>query len=328
MKKLKDVGEKWVVNHINSTLNKLPGTLLPIGDDAVDFTASGRLLVSVDMMVQCTDIPEGMSWRDVGYRAVTSTTSDIASKGGKPIAYLTSLALPPGMDVEDFKELWEGILEAVEIYHGVVVGGDTNSGSQVIIDVVCIAEASGRTIPRTGAKPGDIVAVTGLFGAHAAGLHAFINKIDDPIREKVVKRMIRPIARVKEGSILANFASASIDSSDGLAESLYLLSEASSIGFRIDNPPVDPLAAKYAEAVGVELFDLVFYGGEEYELVVTIPGEYWDPAYREVEKNGGRLIGIGHVINEPNTIEVLWNNEYVRLSRRGYLHFTDYSSSR
>ncbi len=328
MRKLKDVGERWIVNYINSTLKRLPETVLPIGDDAVDLTASGKLLLSVDMMVQCTDIPDGMSWRDVGYRAVTGTTSDIASKGGEPIAYLTSLALPPEMDVEDFKELWRGIMEAVEIYQGVVIGGDTNTGTQVIIDVVCIAKASGRTIPRSGAKPGDIVAVTGLFGAHAAGLHALLNKIDNPIRDRVVERMIRPIARVKEGRILASFASASIDSSDGLAESLYLLSEASNIGFRIDNPPIDPLAVEYAEKTGVELFDLIFYGGEEYELVVTIPKEQWTTAYREVEKSGGKLIEIGYVINEPKVIEVFWNNEYTRLSRRGYLHFTNYSRLR
>ncbi len=324
MKKLKDVGERWIVNYINSTLKKLPETVLPIGDDAVDLTASGKLLFSVDMMVQCTDIPSGMNWRDAGYRAVTGTTSDIASKGGKPIAYLISLALPPEMDVEDFKELWSGILEAVEMYQGVVVGGDTNTGSQVIIDVVCIAKASRRIIPRSGAKPGDIVAVTGLFGAYAAGLHALLNKVDNPLRDRVVERMIRPIARVREGCILADFASASIDSSDGLAESLYLLSEASNVGFRIDNPPVDPLAVEYAEETGVELFDLVFYGGEEYELVVTIPEEYWTTVSREVEKNGGKLIEIGYVISEPKVIEVFWNNQYTRLSRRGYLHFTNY----
>jgi thiamine-monophosphate kinase len=325
LKRLKDLGEKWIVDYINSTLKKLQGTLLPIGDDAVDLAPTTRLLVSVDMMVQRTDIPEGMSWRDVGYRAITSTTSDIASKGGKPIAYLTSLALPPDMSIEDFKELWRGILEAAELYGGVVVGGDTNTGDQVIIDVVCIAEAPRKIIPRSGAKPGDIVAVTGLFGVEAAGLHALINKVERPISRKVIEEMVRPTARIKEGLILTKFASASIDSSDGLAESLHLLSEASKVGFRIINPPVDPLAVEYSKQVGVDLFNLVFYGGEEYELVVTIPREDWSLARVEIEKAGGNLIEIGYVIDELGVIEVLWNNQFRSLSRRGYLHFTDYS---
>lgn len=323
LKKLKDVGEKWLIDYINSTLKKLNGTILPIGDDAVDLVPTSRLLVSVDMMVQRTDIPEGMNWRDVGYRAITSTTSDIASKGGRPIAYLTSFALPPDMIIEDFKELWSGMLEAVELYGGAIVGGDTNTGDQVIIDVVCIAEASAKTIPRSGARPGDIVAVTGLFGVEAAGLHALINKVERPISRKVIEKMIRPVARIKEGLILTEFASASIDSSDGLAESLHLLSEASNVGFRIDNPPVDPLASEYSRQVNVDIFDLVFYGGEEYELVVTIPRDYWSKACREVEKAGGKLIEIGYVIDQPRVIEILWDNRYRRLSKRGYLHFTD-----
>jgi len=324
LKKLKDLGEKWIVDYINSTLKKPQGTLLTTGDDAVDLTPASRLLVSVDMMVQRTDVPEGMNWRDVGYRAITSTTSDIASKGGKPVAYLTSLALPPDMSIEDFKELWSGILEAAELYGGVVVGGDTNTGDQVIIDVVCIAEASKKIIPRSGARPGDIVAVTGLFGVEAAGLHALINKVEKPISRKVIEGMARPIARIKEGLILTEFASASIDSSDGLAESLLLLSEASKIGFRIIKPPVDPLALEYSKQVGIDLFNLVFYGGEEYELVVTIPREHWNLACLEIEKAGGKLIEIGYVIDEPGVVEVLWDNQYRRLSRRGYLHFADY----
>lgn len=326
--KLKDVGEKWIVNYINSTLKKPPETFLPVGDDAIDLACSSRLLISVDMMVQRTDVPEGMRWRDVGYRAITSTTSDIASKGGRPLVYLTSVALPPDMEVGDFKELWNGIIEAVELYGGVIVGGDTNAGDQVIVDVVCIAEAPRKIVSRSGARPGDLVAVTGLFGVEAAGLHALINNVRKTISSKVIERMMRPIARIKEGRILSEYASASIDSSDGLAESLYLISEASNVGFRIDSPPIDPLASEYSREVGVDLFNLVFYGGEEYELVVTIPREFWSKAHLEVKESGGKLIKIGYVIDEPRLIEVLWDNQYIRLSKRGYLHFTSCQESR
>ncbi|MCS7126554.1 MAG: thiamine-phosphate kinase [Aigarchaeota archaeon] len=328
MKTLKELGERWLVKYVNSTLKRFPETTLPIGDDAVDILSPARLVVSVDMMVQSTDIPEGMNWRDVGYRAVTSSTSDIAAKGGRPRAYLISLALPPDMVDEEFKELWTGILEAAELYGGYVVGGDTNAGDQVIIDVVCIGEASERLIPRDGAKPRDIVAVTGLFGVEAAGLHALMKKVRKEISRRVIEKMVRPVARVKEGLALSKIASASIDSSDGLAESLYLLAESSNVGFKIDKPPVDPLAEEYSRECGVDLIDLVFYGGEEYELVLTISPDKWDLACEEVERVGGRLIEIGYVIDNPRVIEVFWNNEYIELPRKGYTHFSDHDLSR
>lgn len=322
MKRLRDLGERWVTKYVSSTLGRLPGSLLPVGDDAADLLLSGRLLVSVDMMVQETDVPEGMAWRDVGYRAVTGSTSDIAAKGGAPRAYLVSLALPAEMTEEEFRELWSGVIEASELYGGVVLGGDTNAGDQVIIDVVCLAEASERPVSRSGARRGDIVAVTGLFGAEAAGLHAMINGVDGELARRAVARMVRPVARVREGRALSRFSSASIDSSDGLAESLYLLAESSGVGFRIDSPPVDPLAEEYSEEFGVDLFDLVFYGGEEYELVVTLSPDDWDEARKNVEDVGGRLIEVGRVTGDVGVVEVLWNGEYVRLSRRGYTHFS------
>ncbi|MEN2974058.1 MAG: thiamine-phosphate kinase [Candidatus Caldarchaeales archaeon] len=323
MKKLRDLGERSLIKYINSTLKRFPGSILPVGDDAVDMLIQGRFLVSVDMMVQSTDIPEGVGWRVVGYRAVTSTTSDIAAKGGRPKAYLISMALPPNMDEEDFKDLWSGILEAVEQYGGIVVGGDTNEGDQVLIDVICIGEVPGKLITRSGAKPGDIVAVTGLFGVEAAGLHALINKVKNDVSRRVVDKMLKPVARVREGEVLSKLATSSIDSSDGLAESLFLLGESSNVGFRIDNPPIDPLAEEYSRECRVDLLELVFFGGEEYELVVTISPENWDKACKDIEDLGGRLIKIGHVIDAPNIVEVLWNDEYIRLPRRGYAHFTD-----
>jgi len=330
LKKLKDVGERWITRYINSTLREKVEKLsrLSVGDDAIDIPSPQKILVAIDMMVEETDIPRGISWRDVGYRAVTSTTSDIAAKGGKPIAYLVSLGLPPNMLLQDFEELWKGIIEAAEIYGGVVVGGDTNTSSKVIIDVVCIAEPPQRLVSRSGARVGDIVAVTGLFGSHSAGLHALLNNIEDDTAIKAIEKMLRPVARIKEGRVLSEYATSCIDSSDGLAESLYILSESSNIGFRVDHPPIDVIAEKYSEKHSVDLLDLVFYGGEEYELVVTIKPEVWEEACREIEEVGGRLIKIGHVIDEPGKIYVRWGGEFIELRKRGYTHFLESSFSR
>jgi len=321
-KRLRDLGERYILRYVIDRLEKLNGSLLSPGDDAVDMIPSNRIIFSSDMILESTDIPRGMGFRDAGYRAVTATTSDIAAKGGKPIAYLISLALPSKMLFDEFEELWRGIEEAARIYGGRIVGGDTNEGRELVIDVACLASAA-NPVPRVGMRPGDIVAVTGRFGAQAAGLHALLNNLrGEAVAEKVIGKFLRPKARVEEGVALAasGALTASMDSSDGLSETLHTLMDLNGYGFRIDDPPIDEDARRYAERFDVDLFDLVFHGGEEYELVVTVKPEMLEDALRSVKGVGGSLIPIGRVVEEK-IIEVKWFGKYVVVERRGYEHF-------
>jgi len=321
-KRLRDLGERYILRYVIDRLEKLNGSLLSPGDDAVDMIPSNRIIFSSDMILESTDIPRGMGFRDAGYRAVTATTSDIAAKGGKPIAYLISLALPSKMLFDEFEELWRGIEEAARIYGGRIVGGDTNEGRELVIDVACLASAA-NPVPRVGMRPGDIVAVTGRFGAQAAGLHALLNNLrGEAVAEKVIGKFLRPKARVEEGVALAasGALTVSMDSSDGLSETLHTLMDLNGYGFRIDDPPIDEDARRYAERFDVDLFDLVFHGGEEYELVVTVKPEMLEDALRSVKGVGGSLIPIGRVVEEK-IIEVKWFGKYVAVERRGYEHF-------
>ena len=322
VRRLGEIGERELLEWIVKRLEEPDGAVLPPGDDAADFPFRGRLVVSCDMLAEKTDIPAGMSLRSVGYKAVTAATSDIAAKAGKPIAYLISLMLPPDMSEKEFEELWMGFEEAVKIYDGEIIGGDLNSGDQIIIDVICIGEAS-NPVSRLGARPGDVLAVTGNFGSQAAGLHALLSGItDDPLAERVIKKFTRPIARLKEAAALAKIGAitSSIDSSDGLAESLHILSEVNDVGFVIDDPPVNKDAVEYSKKFGVNLFDLVFYGGEEYELVVTIKPKMLEDAIISVREVGGSLIPIGRV-TEERAIKTKWFGREVTVERRGYEHF-------
>ena len=321
-RRLGDLGERYILEYVIGRLKQLNGSLLPPGDDTVDMILNDRIIFSSDMFLESTDIPPGMSFRDAGYRAVTATTSDIAAKGGKPIAYLISLALPSKMFFDEFEELWSGIEEAARIYGGKVVGGDTNEGRELVIDVMCLARAV-NPVPRIGMRPGDIVAVTGRFGAQAAGLHALLNNLrGEAVAEKVIKKFLRPRARVEEGIALAmsGALTASMDSSDGLSETLHTLMDLNGYGFRIDDPPIDDDARKYAERFGIDLFDLVFHGGEEYELIVTVKPKILEDALRSVKSVGGSLIPIGRVIEEK-IIEAKWFGKCVTVERRGYEHF-------
>ncbi|MEM2846583.1 MAG: thiamine-phosphate kinase, partial [Nitrososphaerota archaeon] len=237
-------------------------------------------------------------------------------------AYLISLMLPGDMLLEDFQELWAGLEEAAKLYGGRIVGGDLSSGDEIIIDVACIGKAD-RAISRIGARPGDILAVTGEFGSQAAGLHALLAGVrGDLLAERVIKSFSRPIARVREGVELARTgaASSSIDSSDGLARSLHELCRLNDVGFIIDEPPVSRDAEEYAARYGLDLFSLVFYGGEEYELVVTIKPLLFDAAREAVERAGGRLIAIGRA-SEDKAIKVRWRGEWRILEDKGYQHF-------
>ncbi len=322
MKRLRDLGEGGLIEWIVRRLDEGEGASLPPGDDAADLLFDGRLIVSCDMFVESTDMPAGMRLRDVGFKAVTAATSDVAAKGGAPIAYLVSLMLPSDMLFEDFQELWMGLEEAARLYGGRIIGGDLNSGREIIIDVMCLGTAD-RTISRIGARPGDILAVTGEFGSQAAGLHALLSgRRGDPLSERLIECFSRPIARVREGVELARTgaASSSIDSSDSLARSLHELSRANDVGFIIDEPPVSREAEEYAKKYGLDLFDLVFYGGEEYELVVTIKPALLDMAREAVEKAGGRLIIVGRV-SEDKVIRVRWGGEWRVLEDKGYQHF-------
>ncbi|MEM3897104.1 MAG: thiamine-phosphate kinase [Nitrososphaerota archaeon] len=322
MRRLRDLGERWLLDWIRGRLDECEGASLPPGDDAADMLFEGRLIMSCDMLAKSTDIPEGMSLRDAGFKAVTAATSDVAAKGGAPVAYLISLMLPGDMLLEDFQELWAGLEEAAKLYGGRIVGGDLSSGDEIIIDVACIGKAD-RTISRIGARPGDILAVTGEFGSQAAGLHALLAGVrGDLLAERVIKSFSRPIARVREGVELARTgaASSSIDSSDGLARSLHELCRLNDVGFIIDEPPVSRDAKEYAARYGLDLFSLVFYGGEEYELVVTIKPLLFDAAREAVERAGGRLIAIGRA-SEDKAIKVRWRGEWRILEDKGYQHF-------
>ena len=321
-KRLRDVGERGLIEWITRRIEECEGASLPPGDDAADLLFRGRLLVACDMLAESTDIPAGMRLEDVGFKAISSATSDIAAKGGRPLAYLISLMLPSEMPLEDFQKLWRGFEEAARFYDGRIIGGDLNSGNEIIIDVICLGKAE-RTFSRLGARPGDILATTGEFGGQAAGLHALLNKLEnDPLVSRVIEKFSRPIARVREALELAKTPAitSSIDSSDGLAESLYELARLNNVGFIIEDPPISADARRYAEKFGANLFDLVFYGGEEYELVLTIRPDFLDEAIKAVERAGGRLFVIGRVVEEGG-IRVRWDGRWIKLEERGYRHF-------
>jgi thiamine-monophosphate kinase len=251
--------------------------------------------------------------------------SDFAAKGAKPLAVLVSLGLPASITKKDVEQIGNGLNAGAREYGTFVIGGDTGEATDLIISVMVFGlVCKEKVILRSGAKPDDILAVTGLFGKTSAGLRLLLGdyKASKSVRDALVDSVYMPSARLREGLALAHSegASASIDSSDGLAWSLHEIGRGSHVGFVIGHVPVAEEAKKFAIANKLDVWDLTFYGGEEYELVVTVKPELWKKTERAVGNVGGQLLRIGKVTADKQVF-VKVGGERHDVEPRGYEHF-------
>jgi thiamine-monophosphate kinase len=218
------------------------------------------LVVTQDALVEGVHFRfDLLSWRELGFRAAAVNVSDLAASGAEPVALIVSLGLPGGAAVGDVIELYEGLAEA-----GVPVrGGDTTRADGVYLSVTALGRAE-RVPGRAGARPGDLVVVTGPLGGAGAAFRA--------------GRLLRPPVRVAEGRRLAAVATAMLDLSDGLAPDAGHLAERSGCRLAIELERV-PLAE------GAAVADLGF--GEDYELLATTPDALGFAVIGRVEEGDG-----------------------------------------
>lgn len=232
------------------------------GQDAEGAVLADGVVVTQDTLVEEVHFRRGwISWQDLGYKAAAVNLSDLAAMGAEPEALLVALALPPGSDAEAVAELYEGLNEP-----GVpVLGGDTTRAERLALTVTAVGRSE-RVPGRSGARPGDVLVVTGPLGGAAAGLHALregLAGFDD-----LVARWRRPPLRLNEGRRLARVAHALVDLSDGIAGDAARIAERS--GCRIALEPERIPRAARVEEVG----DLPFWAlGEDYELLAALAPE-------------------------------------------------------
>jgi thiamine-monophosphate kinase len=327
MRRLGSLGEREIIKIIRSRLDLMLRMPVPFGDDISAYDlGNGKLAVlKTDMLVGKTDVPQGMSLWQAARKAVVMNISDFAAKGVKPLVLLVSLGLPRSLSEKDVEEISEGLNAGAREYGAYVVGGDTGEASDLVISVSLFGLTEKQKIPlRSGAKVGDIVAVTGFFGKTSAGLKILLRKAKAPtkLREELMESVLMPHARLMEGLALAKTCAvrAAIDSSDGLAWSLHEIAQASKVGFLIDKLPVDEEVERFAEINGLDSEELALHGGEEYELVLTVNPKRWREAARAVEKVGGRLLQIGKVTAERQLV-LKTGRRTSLIESRGYEHF-------
>lgn len=327
MKSLKELGERKTIEIILKNLEKMPNMPIPFGDDvsAIDIGHGELAVIKTDMLVGKTDVPKGVSLWQAARKAVVMNISDLAAKGVQPVAILMSLGLPQNYTEKDVEQISKGVNTGAREYNAYVLGGDTNEATDLVISCSALGTIEKHFfMKRSGAKPGDIVAVTGYFGKTAAGLRILLEKMPAPAGTKqgLVDSVLMPHARLKEGLTLARTkaVTASIDSSDGLAWSLHEIAKASNIGFSIDNLPIAKEAEEFAEFNNLNPIELSLYGGEEYELVITVTPKLWEKAKTAVENVGTRLIKIGKVTKEK-TIILKTDKKVLQIEPRGWEHF-------
>jgi thiamine-monophosphate kinase len=323
------LGERRIIEIIQKQLDIMPEMPIPFGDDvsAYDLGNGKMAILKTDFLVDETDVPRGMSLRQAARKAVVMNISDFAAKGVRPLVILVSLALPKGLSRRHVEEIGKGLNSGAREYDTYVIGGDTGEASNLIINpsIFGIAE-KGKVALRSGATPGDLVAVTGLFGKTSAGLKILTEEMEaqPAMRRALANSVLMPHARLLEGLVLTQTGtvSAAIDSSDGLAWSLHEIAKASHVGFLIDRLPIAHEAKVFAKTNGLDPLELAMYGGEEYELVLTIKPRLWQKAEQAIEKVGGKLMLIGKATSMRKVL-LATNGKKQEIEARGYEHFVN-----
>jgi thiamine-monophosphate kinase len=321
------LGEREMIEIIQERLDPMPKMGVPFGDDvaAYDIGRGNLAILKTDMLVGKTDVPPGMTLWHAARKAVVMNISDFAAKGVKPLALLASLGLPKKTTRKDVEEIGDGLNAGAREFDTYVIGGDTGEAPGIIISLSAFGLAKQSNLMlRSGAQPGDIVAVTGLFGRPPAGLKILLHGFNASRRDRktLVDSVLMPNARLKEGLALtaAKTITASIDSSDGLAWSFYEIANKSNVGFIIDKLPIAKESARFARTNKIDPVELALYGGEEYELVVTVKPKFWRTAAAAVSEVGGQLLRIGRVTREKCMLLQIKGKERP-IEPKGYEHF-------
>jgi thiamine-monophosphate kinase len=284
------------------------------------------IVMKSDMLVASTDIPSGMEAWQAARKSIVSCVSDLAAKGVRPHAAVISLGIPDSYSMlrPYIEGLAEGFAIASKEFGVKIVGGDTNEAAELVIDCSMIGFSTFKVPTRSGAKPGDYVIVSGPFGFAPAGLAILLQNAitvsssnSVTFRKHAVKSVLEPYPRQSFGLALARYFSSSIDSSDGLAVSLYeLASHSEGVDIIIYNIPFVEGLDEFAQENSLDKNELVFHGGEEYEIVATISPTTISQAEAAARKAGVNLHVIGRV--EKGSGKVFARNRL--LENRGYMH--------
>lgn len=318
-----ELGEFGLIDEIGDNTIFCPeSVVVGIGDDAaVIRPPKDKLeLLATDMLVEDVHFTiDTISPHDLGYKTIAVNLSDIAAMGGRPTQVVISMALRPDLDTSFVTEMYDGMKEICRAFGVNLVGGDTvSTHGAVVLNCAVLGEVVEEYLQkRSGARVGDWVAVTNTLGDSAAGCELLLKRkaCYTAAEKKLIASHVKPCPQVVLAERLAQYATSMNDVSDGLASESNELAKASGVCIRIDKAKI-PLSQELAEAsLDKEKTDYALYGGEDYQLIFTMPPQ------KTQELIDRTITVIGEVVEGDAGVFLADGEEMMRLLPKGYRHF-------
>ncbi|QYA25042.1 thiamine-phosphate kinase [Gramella sp. MT6] len=332
---LSELGEFGLIDHLTKNFSpKLESTVKAIGDDAAVLNFENKqTLVSTDLLIEGVHFDLAyMPLKHLGYKAVMVNLSDIYAMNGTATQVTISIAVSNRFPVEALEELYAGIQLAAKLYNVDVIGGDTTSstsGLMISVTALGVAEKD-EVVYRDGAKPNDLLVLTGDLGAAYMGLQVLerekevfkANPNAQPDLDQytyLIERQLKPEARKDIAPLLKDLEvkpTSMIDISDGLSSEIIHLCKNSKVGANLfeEKIPLDPAVISVCEEFEIDSTMIALSGGEDYELLFTISQDDYDKI-----KGNPHLTVIGHMTEENEGMHLVTRaNQKLPLIARGW----------
>jgi thiamine-monophosphate kinase len=336
------LGERGLLRHLRGRIPQGPGVLLGIGDDAAAVATGAVTLITTDAMIDGVHFRrEWAPARLVGRKALSVNLSDIGAMGGGGQYATVSLCLPRDLPLAFVDGLYDGLLERAAEVGVEIVGGNVAASSCLTIDITLMG-SSERILRRKGARPGDLVVVTGTLGAAAAGLRFLARGARiDAEQELVDAAGVSPAAAADLRACLVaqldpapplslaralgqqDLVHAAMDLSDGLSGDLASMCEESDVSAWVDSSsvPVEPSAARLEREGGDNGFSLALHGGEDYQLLLAVPPSAWDGLRDVAGVWDVPVNAVGEFAAGPPGVSVKFGEALRRLRSGAHDHF-------
>jgi thiamine-monophosphate kinase len=253
---VRSVKEFSLIEQFVSRFDAPPSPAGP-GDDCA---VIGRTVVTTDALVENVHFTRAFSFEDIGHKALAVNLSDVAAMGATPSWFTVALALPADVTSQNVTSLARGMSKLAREHHAKLVGGNVTRAGELSITITAAGTLKRAPLLRSGARVGDSIYVSGPLGDAAGGLRF----------DALVRAQRRPSPHVAFGQLASRFASACIDVSDGLAQDLGHVCEASMVGAELQRDAL-PISRALRRAAGDEAEQLALIGGEDYVLLITVP---------------------------------------------------------
>lgn len=301
---------------------KRKDVLIGIGDDAacLQIPEGKNILVSTDTLVSGIHFLPEWDPYDIACKAVMVNISDMAAMAAEPCWVTLALTLPE-LDKQWLESFVRGLNVSLNEFNVDLIGGDTTHGPLSITITILGLTPHGQAIRRSGAKPGDVILVSGQLGAAALAVKLLTNQnIPEPDKVELMNKLLHPKPRVDLMSLLRSYASAAIDISDGLSADLNHICVASGVGACLIKKaiPIHALLNKYLHE---EAVDLALTGGDDYELCFTVPAPLLDSLMNELNRANLVCYPIGVIEEEQGLRLRMADSTCEELKPKGYSHF-------